>query len=123
MPVTVKKVGSKYAVRTPGGVKSYGTTKAKAKRQATLLRAIEHGWKPTGKPAREALIRAKASALVERLLGERCGVPGCERWERGNVEPTRLKGGRYGKNVASQGKTAGKFRFPRNYPVGHAMKG
>ncbi len=28
------------------------TTRAKAERQINLLRAVEHGWKPTGKPAR-----------------------------------------------------------------------
>jgi hypothetical protein len=68
------------------------------------------------------LIRAKAVALVEHLLGESCGVPGCGEWERGNVEPTKLHGGRYGKHVQSKGKTAGKFRFPRNYRIGHAIK-
>jgi len=44
-----KVKGGKYRVSTPGGVKAKATTKAKAKRQANLLRAIDHGWKPTGK--------------------------------------------------------------------------
>ena len=52
MPVKVRKVNG-YQVSTPGGVKAKKTTKKKAKRQANLLRAIEHGWKPTGKPARD----------------------------------------------------------------------
>ena len=39
-------------VKTPGGVKAKGTTPAKAKRQANLLRGIEHGFKPTGKKAK-----------------------------------------------------------------------
>jgi len=51
MPVRIKKING-YRVSTPGGVKAKRTSKAKAKRQANLLRAIEHGWKPTGKPAR-----------------------------------------------------------------------
>jgi len=51
MPVTIhKKKGNGYTVRTPGGVKAKGTTKAKAKRQERLLNAIEHSdWRPTGK--------------------------------------------------------------------------
>jgi len=51
MPVKVRKVNG-YRVSTPGGVKAKHTTKAKAKAQANLLRGVEHGWKPTGKPAR-----------------------------------------------------------------------
>lgn len=45
-------------MRTPGGVKAKSTTPAKAKRQANLLRAVEHGWKPTGEPARDKLGKA-----------------------------------------------------------------
>lgn len=48
MPVTIVKKGKKYTVSTPGGVKAKGTSKAKAKKQANLLRAVDHGWKPTG---------------------------------------------------------------------------
>jgi len=51
MPVTIRKTNG-YRVSTPGGVKAKHTTKAKAKRQANLLRGIEHGWKPTGKKKR-----------------------------------------------------------------------
>lgn len=51
MPVRIRKVDG-FQVRTPGGVKAKRTTKTKAKRQARLLRGVEHGWKPTGKPAR-----------------------------------------------------------------------
>ena len=53
MPTKVTKTESgKYRVETPGGVKAKGTTKAKAEAQRNLLSAIDHGWKPTGKPAR-----------------------------------------------------------------------
>jgi len=48
MPVKIKKVDG-YRVSTPGGVKAKHTTKTKAKSQARLLRAVDHGWKPTGK--------------------------------------------------------------------------
>ena len=52
-PVKIKKVNG-YKVSTPGGTKAKSTTKAKAQRQANLLRAIDHGnWRPTGKPARK----------------------------------------------------------------------
>ena len=47
MPWTTRKVGrGKYRVSSPSGVKAKRTTKAKAKRQVRLLRAIEHGWEP-----------------------------------------------------------------------------
>jgi hypothetical protein len=48
MPVKVRKTKSgKYRVSTPSGVKAKATTKTKAKKQAKLLRAIDHGLKPT----------------------------------------------------------------------------
>lgn len=49
MPVTIRKIGNKYQVRTPGGIKAKGTTKAKAEAQRRLLLGIERGWRPTGK--------------------------------------------------------------------------
>ena len=52
-PVKIKKVKGGYKVSTPGGTKAKRTTKAKAQKQANLLRGVEHGWKPTGKPARK----------------------------------------------------------------------
>lgn len=52
MPVKIKKVDG-YRVSTPGGVKAKSTTKAKAQRQANLLRGVEHGWHPTGAKARK----------------------------------------------------------------------
>ena len=52
-PIKIKKFDG-YKVSTPGGTKAKSTTKAKAQRQANLLRAIDHGnWRPTGKPARK----------------------------------------------------------------------
>jgi len=52
MPVKVKKVDG-YKVTHGGKVSAKKTSKAKAERQANLLRGVEHGWKPTGKPARD----------------------------------------------------------------------
>lgn len=52
MPVKIKKSKGKYTVSTPGGVKGRNMTRANALKQANLLRAVEHDWKPTGKPAR-----------------------------------------------------------------------
>jgi len=56
MPVKLKKLKSgKVRVSTPGGVKNKGSTPANAERQKHLLNAVEHGWKPTGAPARDSL--------------------------------------------------------------------
>lgn len=52
MPVEIKKVDG-YRVSTPGGVKAKRTTKKKAEAQKRLLHGVEHGWEPTGKPAKE----------------------------------------------------------------------
>jgi hypothetical protein len=61
MPVTTKSVGKgKVQVRTPGGVKAKATTPAKAARQKRLLNAVEHGFKPTGAPARDAIAKRVA---------------------------------------------------------------
>jgi hypothetical protein len=50
MPVRITKTkDGKYKVSTPNGTRSKGTTKAKAQAQARLLRAVDHGWKPTGR--------------------------------------------------------------------------
>ena len=54
MPVTVRKLsGGKYRVSTPHGVHAKGTTFEKAKAQERLLNAVEHGWRPTGAPAKK----------------------------------------------------------------------
>jgi hypothetical protein len=53
VPVKVTKTKKGYQVRTPNMVHAKGTTKAKAQKQANLLRAVEHGWVPTGKPAKK----------------------------------------------------------------------
>lgn len=47
MPVAITKHGKKYRVATPNMVHAKGTTLEKAKKQARLLNAVEHGWKPS----------------------------------------------------------------------------
>lgn len=48
MPITIrKKKKGKYSVRTPGGLKSRGTSKKKAMAQKRLLQGIERGWMPS----------------------------------------------------------------------------
>ena len=47
MPEKITKVSGGYQVRTPSRVTAKHTTKAKAEAQARLLRAVEHGWKPS----------------------------------------------------------------------------
>ena len=51
MPVKVTKTPRGYRVSTPGGVKSKGTTKAKALSQERLLNAVEHD--PNFKPRKK----------------------------------------------------------------------
>lgn len=46
MPVKITKTKSGYRVKTPNMVHAKSTTKSNAMKQARLLRAIEHGWKP-----------------------------------------------------------------------------
>jgi len=55
MPYAIRKRDSKFAVvnTETGKVKGTHATKEKAQRQVNLLRGVEHGWKPTGKPARK----------------------------------------------------------------------
>ena len=50
MPVKIIKTDHKYKVTHGGKVSAKATTKAKAKKQANLLRAAKHFvWKPTRK--------------------------------------------------------------------------
>ncbi|MHA1401840.1 MAG: hypothetical protein ACTSQE_15935 [Candidatus Heimdallarchaeaceae archaeon] len=63
MPVRIKKVNG-YRVSHGGKVSAKRTTKAKAKRQANLLRGVAHGWKPTGKKARN--VRRKKKRTKKR---------------------------------------------------------
>jgi len=67
MPVKITKKDGKYRVSTPSQVHAKGTTRKNAERQARLLRAIDHGWHPTGEPAKESA-RAQAQSVVNRLL-------------------------------------------------------
>jgi hypothetical protein len=47
MPVQVSKKDGGYQVKTPNMVHAKKTTKKKAEAQARLLRALDHGWKPS----------------------------------------------------------------------------
>ena len=73
MPVSVRKTPSgRYSVRThPPGEKSHlkarHTSKKKAMAQQRLLNAVDHGWRPTGKPARHEN-RELAAHIVDLLL-------------------------------------------------------
>lgn len=58
MPVKIKKING-YRVTHAGKVSAKRTTKKKAQRQANLLRAVRHGFKPTGNPARDIRKRKK----------------------------------------------------------------
>jgi hypothetical protein len=58
MPVTTVKTKGGYTNRTPGGVKGRHMTKKNAEAQKHLLNAVEHGWKPTGAPAKDRMKKA-----------------------------------------------------------------
>lgn len=47
MPIRVRKTGRGYRVTNAGRVTAKNTTRAKAKRQARLLRAVKHGFRPS----------------------------------------------------------------------------
>lgn len=66
MPVTISKSDGGYRVSTPHGVKAKHTSLANAKKQRNLLNAVEHGWKPTGKPARKSKLKG-----IYRLMGRK----------------------------------------------------
>ena len=70
MPVSIKKADGGYRVSTPHGVHAKHATKTNAKRQRNLLNGVEHGWKPTGAPARDTResITATANAIVDELI-------------------------------------------------------
>lgn len=69
MPVRTRQLkNGKVRVRTPGGVKAKATTPAKAVRQTRLLNAIEHGWKPDGKPASDSASQRKARATMRKRM-------------------------------------------------------
>lgn len=55
MPYDMEKRGDKWVVfnEETGDVKGRHDTKPKAQRQLNLLRAVEHGWEPTGEAARK----------------------------------------------------------------------
>lgn len=55
MPYAMKLQNGKWRVynKNTGDTKGTHATKEKAQRQINLLRGVEHGWKPTGQPARK----------------------------------------------------------------------
>lgn len=54
MPYHIQKTDGKFEVMNIKSGRTHGkTTKAKAERQMRLLRAIEHGFKPTGKKSKK----------------------------------------------------------------------
>ena len=65
MPYETRKLKSgKVRVSGPSGVHAKATTPVKAKRQLSLLRAVEHGWQSTSKKRRTKGGRAKRNPLT-----------------------------------------------------------
>lgn len=55
MPYGIREEDGTWVVynKDDGDIKGRHKSKIKAQRQINLLRAVEHGWEPTGKPARK----------------------------------------------------------------------
>lgn len=55
MPYAIEKRGKRWVVvnTETRKVKGRHGSRAGAQRQVNLLRGVEHGWKPTGKPTRK----------------------------------------------------------------------
>lgn len=69
MPAKITPTGNgKYRVSTPNGVHAKGTTKAKAESQQRLLNAVDHGWKPTGKPKNGTTGQGSVPANAKRRV-------------------------------------------------------
>lgn len=52
MPVRIRKVKRGYRVTDAGRTTAKHTSKRNAQRQADLLRAVKHGWRPTQRRGR-----------------------------------------------------------------------
>ena len=57
MPEKITKRGRCYSVSTPNRQTAKCTTKQKAKAQARLLRAKEHGWKPSHRKLIDSIVK------------------------------------------------------------------
>lgn len=65
MPYTKRRLKSgKVRVSGPSGVHAKASTPENAEAQLRLLRGVEHGLKPTGKPARKRRAKAKRYPLT-----------------------------------------------------------
>lgn len=65
MPYTTRTLkGGKVQVSGPSGVHAKATSPARAKRQVRLLQAVDHGFTPTGKPARKRRTKTKRNPVT-----------------------------------------------------------
>ena len=74
MPVKLTKLKSgKIRVRTPGGIKSKGSTLANAKKQERLLNAVEHGFVPK-KEASGIMNKKTKFSQFQKAFGSNLGI-------------------------------------------------
>ena len=67
MPYTTRKLKrGKVRVYGPSGVHAKASTPENAAAQLRLLRGIEHGWRPTGKKARQGKAKRNPVTLKAR---------------------------------------------------------
>lgn len=72
MPVRITKTKKGYRVSTPNMVHSRHTTKSNAMKQARLLRAIEHGWRPSKSKQMKKISQQYDTDYMNKI----CGVCG-----------------------------------------------
>ena len=107
MPVKVTKVDG-YKVTHGGQVSAKSTTLAKAKRQRNLLNAVRHGWRPTGKKARDMRKKKKkkGNPYTEGLAKAKAGTP------------AGYRAGLWGQKIRSKGRGRGLGRGKGRGPIG-----
>lgn len=72
MPAKITSLGGgRCKVSTPHGTKAKNTSCGKARKQARLLNAVDHGWKPTGAKAHES-----ARQVLAKIIEAGQGVSG-----------------------------------------------
>ena len=70
MPYRISKANG-WRVTSPHGTKAKSTSFQKAQAQASLLRGIKHGFKPTGAPATRKYKKKAVGAHARKMLGKK----------------------------------------------------
>lgn len=82
-PVKIRKLDHKYQVSHDGRITAKATSKRKAAAQARLLRAVDHGWKPTGRRNPSVCYICERDVPLERIQVGSETVDVCAHCRRG----------------------------------------